>query len=356
MKKIVIYLLLFFLIIIATAFISLKVASAPIYSISAKIKNAGLIEKKIEPEIPKAGLLFGGDVMLSRVVGQKTAASGNWSWPFAKIASTTAAADLFIVNLESPFTIGGSHLVKTGSFSFNADPQMLAGLLTAGTDIATLANNHTINQGRKGIADTQKLLSDNAIAFTGAGLNETEARTPVIKEMGGIKIGFLAYAYPDDYSIADSSTAGLAGLDIPKMQADVKKLKPQVDLVIVTMHAGIEYVNKPNQQQKDFAHAAVEAGADLVVGHHPHWVQTTEIYQGKPILYSLGNLVFDQMWSTETQEGALAEVTLENKTIKAVKIIPIIIKDYGQAEIADAATAARILKRMGLSDAQMKIN
>jgi poly-gamma-glutamate capsule biosynthesis protein CapA/YwtB (metallophosphatase superfamily) len=356
MKKYLIYFLIFLFIVIATAFISLKVASAPIYSITSKIKSVGLIEKKVEPKIPTATLLFGGDVMLSRVVGQKTVASGNWSWPFTKIASTTAASDLFIINLESPFTIGGNHLVKTGSFSFNADPQMLAGLLTAGVDVATLANNHTINQGQKGIADTQKLLTGNNIAFTGAGLNDAEARTPVIKEINGMKFGFLAYAYPDDYSIAGTATAGLAGLDVSKMQADVKKLKPQVDLVIVTMHAGIEYTNKPNQQQKTFAHAAIEAGADLVVGHHPHWVQTTEIYNGKPILYSLGNLVFDQMWSTETQEGALAEVMIENKTIKTIKVIPVIIKDYGQAEVTDATTAARILKRMGLNEAQIKIN
>lgn len=324
-------------------------------SAPASSKLEKIIEAVIPPQLEPATttpisvkLMFGGDVMLSRVVNQKTIKSGNWAWPFQKIASTTAQADLFIINLESPFTIGGNHLVKTGSFSFNADPLSIAGLKLAGVDAVSLANNHTINQGKRGIADTQKLLTENSINFAGAGLNEAEAHAPIIKEISGTKIGMLAYAYPDDYSVASANTAGLAGMNINKMQQDVQNLKSQVDVVIVMMHAGIEYTNKPNSQQTIFAHKAIDAGADLVIGHHPHWVQTTEIYQGKPILYSLGNLVFDQMWSPETQEGALAQVELTDKKITEIKIIPIVIRDYGQASIADDIGKDRILKRMGL--------
>lgn len=360
MKKFLIYFLIFLTILIIVLAITFRVASAPITrNLLMAVKEIPLVVAEPEitpPTIVTTNLMFGGDVMLSRVVNQKSTKYQDWTWPLKKIASTTAAADLFIINLESPFTISGSHLVKTGSFSFKADPKSLAALTLAGVDVVALANNHTINQGRAGIADTQKILAEAGLAFSGAGLNENEARTPAIKEVNGLKIGFLSYAYPDDYSIANGSNFGLAGLDISKMKADVQKLKPQVDLIAVIMHAGYEYTNQPNQQQKDFARQAIEASADLVIGHHPHWVQIIEIYQGKPILYSLGNLVFDQMWSKETQEGALAKVILEDKTIKAIEIIPIIIKDYGQAELADTKTSEAILKRMGLKSPTLIIN
>jgi len=98
------------------------------------------------------------------------------------------------------------------------------------------------------------------------------------------------------------------------------------------MHAGIEYTTIPNQQQKDFARAAIKAGADIVIGHHPHWPQSFEFYQEKPIIYSLGNLIFDQMWSKETKSGLLLKMTWQ-KELKELELIPIQISDYGQAKI-----------------------
>lgn len=358
MKKIVIISIALIIALIIILAYDLVAVSAPTAS---KLKP--IIEQIIPPQLEPATtspaitmLMFGGDVMLSRTVNQKSSKYGNWAWPFEKIASTTAEADFFVINLESPFTIGGNHLVKTGSFSFNADPLSLAGLRLAGVDAVSLANNHITNQGRRGIADTQKLLTENNISFAGAGLNEAEARAPIIKEIKGIKFGLLAYAYPDDYSVAKTATAGLANMNIAKASQDIKNLRDQVDVVIVMMHAGIEYTNKPNAQQINFARGAIDAGADLVVGHHPHWVQLTEIYQNKPILYSLGNLVFDQMWSLETQEGALAQVEFTEKKISAIKIIPIVIRDYGQAELASDNIKNKILKRMGLESELISLN
>ena len=347
MKKIITYLLLFLLLAVIVAFITAQVVSAP----ATLLKLAPAVWPNASPQAPEIAtttIIFGGDVMLSRNVNQQSAKYGDWAWPLKKIASTTAAADLFVINLESPFTIGGNHLVKTGSFSFNADPRSLEALTLSGVDVVSLANNHTTNQGKKGISDTQKLLAENNIAYGGAGLNEAEARLPVIREINGVKFGFLAYAYPDDYSLAGASNFGLAGMDIDKMTTDVSRLKQQTDIIIIIMHAGYEYTTVPNRQQKNFAQTAIDAGADLVVGHHPHWAQTTEVYKGKPILYSLGNLVFDQMWSKETGEGALAKVLVTDKKITSVEIIPIIIKDYGQAEIADDQAKTSILKQMAL--------
>jgi poly-gamma-glutamate synthesis protein (capsule biosynthesis protein) len=166
----------------------------------------------------------------------------------------------------------------------------------------------------------------------------------------------LSYAYPNDYSVAGTSTLGLAGMDINKMTTAVTELKTEVDLVAILIHAGAEYTNKPNKQQIAFAHAAIDAGADLVIGHHPHWVQITEIYNGRPILYSLGNLIFDQMWSLETQQGALAEITVTDKQLDSIRIIPIKIIDYGQATLATGTEKELILNRLGLDNEIININ
>ena len=321
---------------------------APIFPVSGVLSTSSSGLPAASAPAPKeTTLLFGGDAMLSRVVGSKTVSSGDWSWPFAHISSTLAAADLTIINLESPFTIGGDHLVKTGSFSFNTDPMMARGLVSAGVDVVSLANNHMMNQGVKGVTDTETVLNENKISYLGAGLTEAAARRPVIRDINGTRFGFLAYAYPDDYQTASAVKAGTANLDIEKMKTDIVSLKQQADVVIILIHAGTEYTARPNAQQTGFAHAAIDAGADMVVGHHPHWVQKVEDYKGKTIIYSLGNLVFDQMWSVETGEGALAEVKFIDGKISGTSYMPIVIKNYGQPEVAsDRAQTQRIFERM----------
>lgn len=306
-------------------------------------------EKTTEPK--ETTLIFGGDVMLSRTVGQKMEKYRDYTWPFKKIYSLLSGTDITVVNLESPLTYSGKYFVPSGSFSFNADPRSLQGLILAGIDLAALANNHFGNQGVSGMRDTFKILQEKGIAFVGAENNSTEAHLPALIEKNGVTFSFFNYGYPEDLYVANSSTPGIANMNIAEMKKDVKLAKQKSDVVIVMMHAGIEYVNKPNSQQKEFARGAIDAGADLVIGHHPHWVQITEIYQGKPIIYSLGNLVFDQMWSTETQQGALAKVIFQDNLISSIEIIPIRIKDYGQPEIiSDEKEKKAILSRMELAN------
>lgn len=298
-------------------------------------------------------LIFGGDAMLSRVVGQKMVKYKDFAWPFQKLRGLFSQADLAVINLESPFTLDSkSYLVPTGSFSFNADPRAMAGLTAAGIDLVALANNHFVNQDQKGMRDTFKLLEQNNIAYAGAGENLAAAHAGVVLDKNGIKFGFLDYGYPVDSSNAGADRPGIANMDLASARTDVQRMKKQADLVIVLIHDGVEYTNLPTGHQKEFARAMIDAGADLIVGHHPHWVQQVEIYENKPIIYSLGNLVFDQMWSQETREGALAKVELSGRDIRRLEFIPIIINDYGQPEIIiDQTQKNKILKRMGLSDA-----
>ncbi len=291
--------------------------------------------------------IFGGDVMLSRQVNSRMVKYDDYGWPFLKIADFLREADFTIINLESPFIKASDYFVPTGSFMFKADPKATQGLLAAGIDLVSLANNHSLNQGRAGLKESFSILKDNNIKYIGAGHNESEARAAEIIEINGERFAFLAYAYPNDNSVATEEQAGIATMDIAEMRADVEKLKADGNIVIVNMHAGIEYVTEPNWQQVDFAHAAIEAGAEAVIGHHPHWPQTFEFYQGKPIIYSLGNLVFDQMWSLETRQGLLAKLNWQNGW-KKIELIPVKIYDYGQPEIiSDEIERVNILEKVG---------
>lgn len=299
------------------------------------------------PENQKIEFIFGGDVMLSRQVNAKIMTHQDYSWPFLKIADFLNKADFTVVNLESPFVVSSSYEVPTGSFLFKANPESVAGLSGAGVDLVSLANNHILNQGAQGLTDSFKILAEQGIKYVGAGQNLAEAHRGEVVIIKGQKFGFLAYAYPGDASVAGENKAGIANLDLDKMRNDVSRLKDQGIFVIVMMHAGTEYTTKPNQQQIIFARAAIDAGAEAVIGHHPHWPQTFEFYQDKPIIYSLGNLVFDQMWSKETAQGLIARMSWQAGW-QGIELIPVKIKDYGQVEIiTDDVEKKVILEKIG---------
>lgn len=318
-----------------------KIASAPEGSginIFQKLNRDKGLLPKINAEVakPEVSIIFTGDIMLSRTVNSRMEKYDDYSWPFNEVADFFNDSDIVVGNLESPFLKNSrSYQVLTGSFSFNANPLAVAGLKKANFSLLSLANNHTINQGRQGIIDTREVLQENGIKYVGAGLDEEEARRPEIIKVKGYDFAFLAYAYPEDYSIATNDRAGIADMNIEKMKKDIELLKNKEDrpeLIIVLMHAGLEYKLEPNWQQQAFAQAAIEAGADLVVGHHPHWPQVFDFYQDKAIFYSLGNFVFDQMWSKETQQGLVLKVIWQ-EGIKSMELIPSKIHDYGQVKI-----------------------
>lgn len=316
-------------------------------------------EPKESPKLPLAEpksitLIFGGDVMLSRRVNDQMVKNNDYAWPFKNIAAYLNSANLTIINLESPFADAKNYFVPTGSFSFKTDPQAVAGLLKSGLDLVALANNHILNQGMDGLKTTIKILTANNIKMIGAGENETAARHPEIFTVQNKKFGFLNYSYLSDNSVATDDRAGVADMNIEKMVAEVADLKKEADFVTVIIHAGEEYTTRPNEQQTSFAHHAIESGADLIIGHHPHWPQIIEFYQEKPIIYSLGNLIFDQMWSEETRLGLIAEINTEVNSenvlnLKEIKLIPIKIFDYGQAQfLEDGPEKEALFKKLDL--------
>jgi poly-gamma-glutamate synthesis protein (capsule biosynthesis protein) len=171
----------------------------------------------------------------------------------------------------------------------------------------------------------------------------------VIKESKGVKFGFLAYTYSNEGGKDGNGQAyGTDHMDKERMRMEVSELKKEADIVVVSMHAGTEYAIAASAAQTSFARAAVDAGAALVIGHHPHSVQTAEKYGDGYIIYSLGNFVFDQMWSEDTRLGAVAEVNIKDKKITAIDFVPVKIYDYAQPRLAEGADKEKILERLKL--------
>jgi len=279
-------------------------------------------------------LMFVGDIMLSRAVGRKMRLEENFRWPFEKIKEYLRWADLLFGNLECPITEGRP--IRSGEMVFRADPEVVEGLKWTGFDILSLANNHTMNWGELGLKDTFKYLDDAGISYVGAGIDITQALEPKILEVDGLKIAFLAFNDSDVVPISYEATdtrAGTAFMRILQMKEKVGEAKEKADLVVVSMHSGTEYAYQPNNRQINFAKSAIEAGADLVVGHHPHVIQKTEEHEDGWVAYSLGNFVFDQTFSERTRRGQILEVIVEEGKIKEVKTTDVRINDFYQPEL-----------------------
>jgi len=313
-------------------------------------------ESEIDPEIFNSQqymksqnkivhLVAVGDIMLSRNVGQKMVKYSDYQYPYREIYDLLQKADITFGNLETPLIAGPP--VHSPSMVFRADPECVSALAWAGFDVLSLANNHIMNKGQTGLDKTLKLLSEEGILGVGAGMNSEEAHRAQVIERKGVKIAFLAYAYPGNPE-ASQDRGGAAIMEKDQLKKDLSYAREKADFTIVSMHAGTEYKRYPNQGQIDFARAAIDLGADLVIGHHPHWFQTVERYKDKYIIYSLGNFVFDQMWSEETREGMIASIYLDKAGVQGLEFFPIKIYDYSQPRFVGGAEEERLLSLLDL--------
>lgn len=265
--------------------------------------------------------LFGGDIMLSRYVGRVAREKHDPAWPLHEVANLFGSADIAFANLESPFSDRGRSVDK--GMIFRAEPEMVAALESAGIDVVSTANNHARDCGRYGIEFTLDLLGRHGILAAGTADSGQLAHEGVILARKRVGFGFLGYTFDQSNGNHADVDERVAMMDTERMRADVSSLRERTDVVIVSMHAGNEYQPTPNVFQQRFARAAIDAGASLVVGHHPHVVQPVERYGNGIIFYSLGNLVFDQFQSQNTQRGWIADVRFAGPRIASWGIIPI---------------------------------
>jgi len=284
-------------------------------------------------------LLFVGDIMLSRSVGEKMKMRNDWAYPFEKIADTLRGADLAIGNLECPVSDVGHNLHHR--YSFRADPRAIEGLKFAGFGVMEVANNHMDDWDRTALLDTVQRLRAAGLRPVGAGANDLEAHYPAIVNLNGVKLAFLDYVNVEPKSAAAApDQPGVAWLDADRALSDIRFARPLADVVIVCLHWGVEYAKRPDRRQVELAHRMIDAGDDLVVGGHPHVVQPCEFYHGRWIAYSLGNFVFDQH-DPGTHHGIMLKVALTGHEVTDATTVPITIDSSLQPFVAPPEKPAK---------------
>jgi len=302
-------------------------------------------------ELRVYSLVLCGDVMLARKVRDFAELHDDPAWAFRRNLFLTAGADIAFANLESLFKENPNP--RPDHLSFQLKPEQLSALQVAGFDVLSLANNHTSNVGRDGVAFSLDILRRAGIEPCGAGRNLDEAHQPVLIRRNDLTVAFLAYTGASSLT-AGANSAGHSAWGIDLLRRDIAAVRDEADLIVVSLHAGGEYAPQPNALQISFAHAAIDAGADIVAGHHPHVLEPIELYNGGLICYSLGNYVFDQAWNYDAQQTAAVEVLIRGGKLQRALIHPLIINLDYQPEPANAS-AGEILQRLGVDGTRLEL-
>lgn len=310
-----------------------------------------------------------GDIVPGRNVNNKMVAFGDYTHPFHKVAAELGSYDVTIANLEGNLSNSIAPPADAHTFSFVSSPQMVDGFRMAGIDAVSLANNHSTwnseGWGTRGLMDTIDALTGGGVPYFGAGRDLSEARAPWVAEVGGKTLAFIgidgvtANEQPRDFSatvwMSELGGAGYAGAtaDSPgtnpyitdQFLADIATMAGQYDIVIPYFHFGIEYFPVPPAWARAGAKAAIDAGATMVVTNHPHVIQGMQIYKNTPILYSVGNFIFDQMFSVEVRQGNILEIVLRNDRVVGLRVRGVEIEDFNQPRLMTAGEHASQMDR-----------
>ena len=272
-------------------------------------------------------LAFVGDIMMGGRAADKLKTEGPDSF-FTYTAPLLKQADISMGNLEGPLGLGGNR-EKGKKYTFLTDPSSATGLAHAGFKLLTLANNHTMDFGVEALQSTLTALDQEKLKHTGAGMTNAEARQPAWFEVKGRKVAVLAYSNTEPLKYwATDSRPGCAPAHANEMKEDIESAKTKgADLVIVCCHWGQEKKTKLRYYQPQLAHMAIEAGADAVVGHHPHIWQGLEVYKGKPIAYAIGNFCFGTL--TGIRDSGILYLSFGEKGQWAGgKVVPLNVDNY----------------------------
>lgn len=292
-----------------------KITTAEIILNEQKITNLEIV--KI-PEIKKTTLKFVGDIMLDR--GVKKSVIKNFNSDYGQLfknLNLLKEKDILFGNLEGPVSDTGKNLGNL--YSFRMSPKVLPTLKEAGFDILSVANNHAGDWGRVAFQDSLNKIKENDLKALGGG-KENEITKPIIFEKNDLKIGYLAFSdVGPNWLKSTLEKDGILLASDPNFEKIIKEASIQTDILIVSFHFGEEYLSqKHNKRQEYLAHKAIDSGAKIIIGHHPHVIEDIEFYQNGLIAYSLGNLIFDQYFSTNTMEGLSLEIELTGKEISRV--------------------------------------
>ncbi|MDT9724933.1 CapA family protein [Xylanibacillus composti] len=302
-------------------------------------------------------LAFVGDVLLGSTVSGLLENYG-YDYPYTHVKELLQKPDLTVANLETPITDRGEPVDKT--YVYRSSPQALPAFKEAGFDVVNLANNHILDFGAEGLLDTLQYLKEAGIYHVGAGKNGQEAFAPVYVDQDGIRVAFLGFSHvvpTVDWkarNMSEREPTGHPGVadtyDYTRPVETIAKASEQADLVIVLVHWGVEREESPRPYQVDLARRYIDAGADLIVGSHPHVLQSFEQYNGKWIAYSLGNFIFTTNDNPRTWESSILEAACTKDGECELHITPVLTK-AAQPVVMEGEEGRALLSRLdALSD------
>lgn len=304
---------------------------------------------------PEVTLAAVGDILLARGVGREIEQRGV-DYPLSGASSVLKGADLAFGNLECALSRRGTHIPKL--FSFKAPPERVACLQSGGLGMLSLANNHSFDCGRTGLTETMETLRAAGIRWCGAGTSLAEAEQPAMVDVRGVRIAFVGFSQfiPEGLFLReDRPTIALA--EAARVERAVRAARARADVVVASFHWGVEFRSRPTPLQSSLARRAVDAGADLVLGHHPHVLQGFEVVRAggrrkRPALiaYSLGNFVFDQREHLRA-ETLVLRCRVNRDGVQAAEILPMQIRS-GRPEPPAPGLARQILARLTLLTAE----
>lgn len=289
------------------------------------------------PQPPVVTLTVVGDIMLGRGVAASARGTGDPAAALAPTAGRLAAADLTVGNLESTLSRAGT--ARQGDDSFAASPRVLPGLRRAGFDVLGLANNHLGDFGPAALTRTVQRLQAAGFATFGAGAGPRAAWRPAVLARSGVRFGFVGFNAIGETPEVAAGRPGVISISMPprtgpldrpelrRFLGAVRDLAGRVDVVVVLPHWGMQYTAAPEPVQHRVARRLVAAGADLVVGGHPHWVQGVELVDRVVVAHSLGNFVFDMDFMPQTMRGVVLEAAVWGDQVKAVRFVPYLMDD-----------------------------
>ncbi len=295
---------------------------------------------------PRTTVIAVGDILLGRSLGALMEESGDYTIPFSGMKQELVSADIAFGNLEGPFC--GEAPYPTAGMVFRVHPEAVAGLVDAGFDVLSVANNHFENGGDACMRFSLEHLREAGIATAGAGVTYEQAHSPAILERHRVRFAFLGYTYALRNDTPDSTHPVISGRNPENVRRDVAAALQRADVVIVSLHDGTEYTERVSAETMEFTHAAIDAGAAVVLGHHPHVPQRVEHYRDGWIFYSLGNFVFQQYTPASTRVALAARLTFAGARLARVEALPVVIELHSHPRLATAEEATDILKIIGL--------
>jgi poly-gamma-glutamate synthesis protein (capsule biosynthesis protein) len=295
--------------------------------------------------------IAGGDIMLSRGTGRHIDLNGP-RYPFKKIQHIIQEHDIAFANLESPISSRGKRFVPNKGIYFRADPSVIDGLVFSGFDVFSLGNNHSLDWGTAALQDTMSILEQHGFLHSGAGTTWQEAFRPAVVDIRGTTCAIISIndIYPFEVTEGDTLTMQTLTYDAHTLQREIRTMDKKYDIIIASVHAGIEYIQKPESDKVHMMQNLIDYGVDVVIGHHPHVIQGIEVYGDGLIAYSLGNLIFDQEWSRATSLGLLLEICfLKDKPLYYVPRVVFI--DDSQACLLDNGESKSIIETLSVENA-----